>query len=121
MFQLYLNIEQSLIQVLHFAFSLVIHMALKDINSTIFILILATFISRNAIFHETIFPYASCSNQFSHSMHMYESVPSSIHFSIHPNTEFLDSMSPNTQQHNIVQSQNKNFVVFPNSETTLHL
>jgi hypothetical protein len=39
MFQLCLEIEQSLIQELHLAFSLVIHMALKDINSTTFILI----------------------------------------------------------------------------------
>jgi hypothetical protein len=39
MFQLCLEIEQSLIQELHLAFSLAIHMALKDINSTTFILI----------------------------------------------------------------------------------
>jgi hypothetical protein len=82
MFQLCLDIEQSLIQELHLAFSLVIHMALNDINSIIFILIIRTFISRNAIFHETIFPYASCSNQFPHSMHMHESILSSIYLRV---------------------------------------
>jgi hypothetical protein len=118
MFQLFLNLEQSLIQELHLAFSLVIHMALKDIYSIISILI-PLFFFRNAIFHETIFPYASNSNQFSHSMHMHESVPSSIHFPTHPNTNFSDSLLPNTQQHNIVQFQNNNSTVFPNSETIL--
>ena len=44
MFQLFLDIEQSLIQELHLAFSLVIHMTLKDINSIIFILILLLFL-----------------------------------------------------------------------------
>jgi hypothetical protein len=79
----------------------------------------STFISRNAIFHEKIFPYASNSNQFSHSMHMHESVPSSIHFPTHPNTDFSDSLPPNTQQHNTGQSQNNNSIVFPNSKTIL--
>ena len=77
----------------------------------------STFIYRNAIFHETIFPYASCSNQFPHSIHMHESVPSSIHFPMHHDTDFSYSLSPNTQHHNIVQSQNKYPSVFPNSET----
>ena len=38
---------------------------------------------------------------------------------MHPGTNFSDSLSPNTQQHNIVQSQNKNSTVFPNSEINL--
>jgi hypothetical protein len=50
---------------------------------------------------------------------MHESVPSSIHFPMHPDTDFSDSLSSNTHQHNIVQSQNKNTLVFPNSENTL--
>ena len=79
----------------------------------------STLISRNAILHETIFPYAYNSNHFSHSMHMHENVPSSIHFPQHTDTNFSDFFSPNTQQHNIVQSQNNDSIFFPNFETTL--
>ena len=50
---------------------------------------------------------------------MYESVPSSIHFLMHPDIDFSGSLSPITQQHNNVQSQNNNSTVFPNSETIL--
>jgi hypothetical protein len=50
---------------------------------------------------------------------MHESVPSSIHFLMHLDIDFSDSLSPNTHQHNIVQSQKKNTTVFPNSENTL--
>jgi hypothetical protein len=50
---------------------------------------------------------------------MHESVPSSIHFPMHSDIDFSDSLSPNTHQHNIVQSQNKNTSVFPNLENTL--
>jgi hypothetical protein len=74
MIQLCLDIEQSLIQELHLAFSLVIHMALKDINSIIFILILLLFLEMP---YSMRFPYLSCSNQFLLETCLHESVPSS--------------------------------------------
>ena len=48
---------------------------------------------------------------------MHASVPSSILFPMHPDTEFSDSMSPKIQQHHIVQSQNHNFAEIPSAET----
>jgi hypothetical protein len=38
---------------------------------------------------------------------------------MHSDIDFSDSLSPNSQHHNIVQSQNKNSIVFPHSETIL--
>jgi hypothetical protein len=48
---------------------------------------------------------------------MHDSIPSYIHFPMHPVIEFSDSISPNIQQHHIVQSQNHNFAEIPSAET----
>jgi hypothetical protein len=44
---------------------------------------------------------------------MHDSVLSSIHVLMPPDTKFSDSMSPNIQQHSIVPSQNQNSVGIP--------
>jgi hypothetical protein len=117
MFQLYLDIEQNLIQKLHLAFSLVIHMALKDINSIIFIINLLLFLEIPYSMRQYFLMLLIQINFHIQCICMKVSLhPFLFQCILEQNFQIICHQTLNNT---IVQSQNKNSTVFPNSKTTL--